>query len=76
MLRLIEATGGDVVGANLDPSHLMWMGAHIPTVIRTLGEVIFHVHAKDIRINDWVATRDVCWTPCPSPNPVRAPGIT
>src|SRR6478736_4764418 len=58
MLRLIEATGGDVVGANLDPSHLMWMGADIPTVIRTLGEAIFHVHAKDIRINDWISSRD------------------
>jgi sugar phosphate isomerase/epimerase len=58
MLRLIEATGGDVVGANLDPSHLMWMGADIPTVIRTLGEAIFHVHAKDIRINEWISARD------------------
>jgi sugar phosphate isomerase/epimerase len=58
MLRLIEATGGDVVGANLDPSHLMWMGADIPTVIRTLGEAIFHVHAKDVRINRWVADHD------------------
>jgi sugar phosphate isomerase/epimerase len=58
MQRLIEATGGDVVGANLDPSHLMWMGADIPTVIRTLGEAIFHVHAKDVRINRWVSDRD------------------
>lgn len=58
MLRLIEATGGDVVGANLDPSHLMWIGADIPTVIRTLGGAIFHVHAKDIRINDWIPARD------------------
>ncbi len=58
MFRLIEATGGDVVGANLDPSHLMWMGADIPTVIRTLGTAIFHVHAKDIRVNDWIAARD------------------
>jgi sugar phosphate isomerase/epimerase len=49
---------GDVVGANLDPSHLMWMGADIPTVIRTLGEAIFHVHAKDIRVNDWISARD------------------
>jgi sugar phosphate isomerase/epimerase len=56
--RLIEATGGDVVGANLDPSHLMWMGADIPTVIRTLGEAIFHVHAKDVRINRWISDRD------------------
>ena len=43
---------------NLDPSHLMWMGADISTVIRTLGDAIFHVHAKDIRINDWIAARD------------------
>jgi sugar phosphate isomerase/epimerase len=46
MLRLIEATDGDVVGAD------------IPTVIRTLGDAIFHVHAKDIRTNDWIAARD------------------
>jgi sugar phosphate isomerase/epimerase len=58
MLRLIEVTGSDVVGANLDPSHLMWMGADIPTVVRTLGTAIFHVHAKDIRVNDWIAARD------------------
>ncbi len=36
----------------------MWMGADISTVIRTLGDAIFHVHAKDIRINDWIAARD------------------
>jgi sugar phosphate isomerase/epimerase len=58
MLRLIENAGEDVVGANLDPSHLMGMGADIPTVIRTLGESIFHVHAKDTRINTAVTARD------------------
>lgn len=58
MLRLIDSVGDDVVGANLDPSHLMWMGADIPTVIRALGTSIFHVHAKDIRINSWTAQRD------------------
>ena len=36
----------------------MWMGADIPTVITTLGDAIFHVHAKDIRINEWVSMRD------------------
>jgi sugar phosphate isomerase/epimerase len=56
--RLIEAAGDDVVGANLDPSHLMWMGADIPTVIRSLAGNIFHVHAKDVRINRWRADRD------------------
>lgn len=58
MLRLIETVGDDVVGANLDPSHLMWMGADIPTVIRALGKSIIHVHAKDMRINTVVAGRD------------------
>lgn len=58
MLRLIDAVGDDVVGANLDPSHLMWMGADIPTVIRTLGKAIIHVHAKDMRINPVIANRD------------------
>jgi sugar phosphate isomerase/epimerase len=50
MLALREAAGPDVVGANLDPSHLMWMGADILTVVRALGPAIFHVHAKDVRI--------------------------
>jgi sugar phosphate isomerase/epimerase len=58
MLRLIDAVGDDVVGANLDPSHLMWMGADIPTVIRALGSAIYHVHAKDIRVERPNADRD------------------
>ncbi|WP_262697902.1 MULTISPECIES: sugar phosphate isomerase/epimerase family protein [Streptomyces] len=59
MLRLIDGVGApETVGANLDPSHLMWMGADIPTVIRTLGSSIFHVHAKDIRVNKPEAARD------------------
>lgn len=48
--RLQGIVGDDVVGANLDPSHLMWMGADIPSVIQELGSSIFHVHAKDARV--------------------------
>lgn len=48
--RLKSIVGDDVVGANLDPSHLMWMGADILTAIRSLGSSIYHVHAKDVRI--------------------------
>lgn len=48
--RLQSIVGDDVVGANLDPSHLMWMGADILSVIRALGSSIFHVHAKDARV--------------------------
>jgi sugar phosphate isomerase/epimerase len=36
----------------------MWMGADIPTVIRALGSAIFHVHAKDIRVQKPHADRD------------------
>ncbi|MDQ0799030.1 sugar phosphate isomerase/epimerase [Arthrobacter sp. SLBN-112] len=51
MLRLREAVDSEVVGCNLDPSHLMWMGADISDVIHALGSSIFHVHAKDAVIN-------------------------
>jgi sugar phosphate isomerase/epimerase len=42
---------GDVVHANLDPSHLMWMGADPIAAIDALGPAIGHVHAKDTFIN-------------------------
>jgi sugar phosphate isomerase/epimerase len=51
MLRLREEVDSEVVGANLDPSHLMWQGADILAVIRALGPAIFHVHAKDARVD-------------------------
>ena len=54
LLRLREAVGGDVVGANLDPSHPMWMGADPSTVARTLSGVIYNVHAKDSRRQEHV----------------------
>jgi sugar phosphate isomerase/epimerase len=48
--RLREAVG-PVVGANLDPSHLFWMGADPLAAVPALGPAIYHVHAKDTRIN-------------------------
>jgi len=50
MMRLRDAVG-DVVGTNFDPSHLMWMGADPMAAIRALGDAIYHVHAKDTRID-------------------------
>jgi len=50
LLRLRDAVG-PVVGANFDPSHLMWMGADPMAAIRALGDAIYHVHAKDTRID-------------------------
>jgi sugar phosphate isomerase/epimerase len=50
MMRLREACG-DIVGVNFDPSHLIWMGADPVAVVEALGPAIFHVHAKDTRID-------------------------
>ncbi|MFI4987521.1 MAG: sugar phosphate isomerase/epimerase family protein, partial [Alphaproteobacteria bacterium] len=47
--RLREAVG-EVVGVNFDPSHLMWMAADPLAAIAALGPAIYHVHAKDTRI--------------------------
>ena len=53
LLRLRDAVG-DAVGANFDPSHLLWMGADPIAAIGALGNerggAIHHVHAKDTRI--------------------------
>ncbi len=46
---------GPMVGANFDPSHLMWMGADPLAAIDKLGVAIFHSHAKDTMINKPVA---------------------
>jgi sugar phosphate isomerase/epimerase len=52
LLRLREAVG-DVIGANLDPSHLFWQGIDVIESIRLLGSAgaIYHVHAKDTAMN-------------------------
>lgn len=51
LLRLREIAGPNL-GANLDPSHLFYQGMDPFVVIRALGEgFIFHVHAKDTRLD-------------------------
>jgi sugar phosphate isomerase/epimerase len=47
--RLRDAVG-PVVGVNFDPSHLFWMGADPLAAIQALGPAIYHVHAKDTRV--------------------------
>jgi sugar phosphate isomerase/epimerase len=41
---------GPMIGLNLDPSHLMWMGADPIASARALGNAIYHVHGKDVRM--------------------------
>ena len=50
MLRL-RAIAPAVIGCNFDPSHMFWQGVDVVTAIRALGDAIFHVHAKDCRID-------------------------
>ncbi len=52
LLRLREAVG-DVIGANYDPSHLIWQGMDPVASIRALEGAIYHVHAKDTKIDPY-----------------------
>jgi sugar phosphate isomerase/epimerase len=49
-LRLRQAAGPNI-GVNFDPSHFFWQGVEIPAAIRALGDAIFHVHAKDVALD-------------------------
>ncbi|MDE2383184.1 MAG: sugar phosphate isomerase/epimerase [Alphaproteobacteria bacterium] len=50
-LLKLRAAIGPVIGANLDPSHLFWMGADPLVAAEALGAAVFHVHAKDTMLN-------------------------
>ena len=52
LLKLREAVGEEI-GANLDPSHLFWQGIDPIAAIMKLGKAIYHVHAKDTKINTY-----------------------
>jgi sugar phosphate isomerase/epimerase len=43
---------GPTVGMNLDPSHLVWQMIDIERVIAEFGDRIYHVHAKDLEIDE------------------------
>jgi sugar phosphate isomerase/epimerase len=49
LLRLRHEVG-PLVGCNLDPSHLFWQQIDPVEVIDELGGLIWHVHAKDTRV--------------------------
>ncbi len=57
LLRLREAVG-DIIGANLDPSHLFWQGIDPCEAIKVLKGAIYHVHAKDTKIDAFNTARN------------------
>ena len=54
-LQRLRNAVGDTAGANLDPSHLVWMGADPLAAAHALGNAIYYVHAKDTRIDPVIA---------------------
>ncbi len=52
LLKLRSAVGS-TIGANFDPSHLIWQGVDPVAAIRELGkaDAIFHFHAKDTHMD-------------------------
>ena len=49
LMRLRDAVGPKI-GMNLDPSHLLAMGADPIAAARATGDAIYHIHGKDARI--------------------------
>ena len=50
-LLKLRAAVGPAIGANFDPSHLIWQGMDPVMAIRELRGAIYHFHAKDTIIN-------------------------
>ena len=69
MLKLRNATD-PMVGINLDPSHMIILGADPIAAARALKGCIFHVHGKDARIERGLADLNGL----PEPKPVTETG--
>src|SRR4051812_20464482 len=49
--QLIDRTGAQHVGVELDASHLFWQQMDPVAVVRKLGPLVYQAAAKDVRIN-------------------------
>lgn len=52
-LLKLRAAVGDTIGANFDPSHLIWQGIDVAYALRKMGDSVYHFHAKDTRIDSY-----------------------
>jgi sugar phosphate isomerase/epimerase len=50
-MRRLMAVAPGVIGCNFDPSHMFWQGIDPVQAIRALAGSIYHVHAKDCRLD-------------------------
>jgi len=49
--RMFEAIPSDFFGLNYDPSHMIWQHMDYLQPLREFGHKLFHIHAKDVRID-------------------------
>ena len=49
--RMFEEIPSDCFGLNYDPSHMIWQHMDYLAPLRTFADRIFHVHAKDVRLD-------------------------
>jgi len=49
--RMFEAIPSDHFGLNYDPSHMVWQQMDYQLPVRDFADRIFHVHAKDVRVD-------------------------
>lgn len=54
----LRAAVGDIIGANVDPSHLFWQGMDPVAAIRELKGAIYHFHAKDVKVDLYNAAKN------------------
>lgn len=52
-LLKLRAAAGDSLGANFDPSHLLWQGIDPVAAIKKLGNALYWFHAKDTAIDKY-----------------------
>ncbi len=52
-LLKLRAAAGPEIGANFDPSHLIWQGIDPCAAVRALQGAVWHVHAKDTDVQLW-----------------------
>jgi sugar phosphate isomerase/epimerase len=52
-LLKLRAAAGPAIGSNFDPSHLFWQGIDPCAALRALKGAIWHVHAKDTKVQEW-----------------------
>lgn len=64
-LLKLRAAVGPIIGINLDPSHMMVLGADPIAAARALKGCIYHVHGKDARIERGLSDVDGILEPRP-----------